>query len=176
MYQDDIAGVADESGCDGFPVEYSGNLGEGCSSGVIAGHQSQQDDHGRNDQGCGGYSSKGEGPGGGGGRDGRIESSDSGYSLMDLLPDSYSYKVQSCNVISEDIENPKFELEVRVNVLNEDGVKHFLSELNESIGCNFNTLKGRPDKRQQEAAGRATSKLRGFRKCGNKVNHCKSRN
>ena len=178
MYQDDIAGVAAESGGDGLQVEYSGNQGERCSSGVNAGHQSRQDDQGRRDQGSGGYSCEGEGPndGAGGGSDGLRDRSDNGYSIMDLLPDSYSYKVQSCNVLSEDIENPKFELEVRVNVLNEDGVRHFLSELNESIGCNFNMLKGRQDKRQQEATGRATSKLRGFRKCGNKVNHCKSQN
>ena len=50
MYQDDIAGVAAESGGDGLQVEYSGNQGERCDRGVNAGHQRRQDDQGRRDQ------------------------------------------------------------------------------------------------------------------------------
>ena len=56
-----------------------------------------------------------------------------------------------------------FDIELRVDVSSEDGVKTFLSELNESSGCTFNVKTGRPDKRPIGEKSRST--FRGYRKC-----------
>ena len=90
-------------------------------------------------------------------------------SLTDIveqfMPESYDYKIVSGS--SRCLSH--FEIEIRANVTTEAGVKQFLSELNVTSGCTFNTQSGRPDKRQDKNSSR--SKLRGFRKCFMNVKH-----
>ena len=63
--------------------------------------------------------------------------------LRGMLPANYSYKFVSHSIGQHSSEDIKFDLEVRVNVHDENNVKLFLSELNDSLGCTFNVQSGR---------------------------------
>ena len=68
--------------------------------------------------------------------------------LQAMLPESYKYKFLKYNMQQNNLQEIKFWLETRVNVSNQDSVKKFLAELNESTGCTFNTQSGRPDNKK----------------------------
>ena len=89
--------------------------------------------------------------------------------LTDFFPSDYQYKVVSHLVEENSVHNIKFDIELRVNVDNREGVTKFLSELNRSSQCTFNIKHGRQDKTQSEDSAR--SSYRGFRKCCLNVSH-----
>ena len=89
--------------------------------------------------------------------------------VRDFLPEGYEYKVESCKVLDDNSQNPKFCVEVRVNVDTDNGVQSFLANFNTSSGCTFNIQSGRQDKRQDSDTSR--SRYRGFRKCCMNVCH-----
>ena len=83
--------------------------------------------------------------------------------LLGLLPANYNYRIEKQEIKQSDHNNLQFDLEVRVNVKTVNGVKSFLSELNDSVGCTFNVKSGRPDRTQDSSTAR--SQYRGYRKC-----------
>ena len=83
--------------------------------------------------------------------------------LRDLFPQSQEYKVIHLENNDLGEGNVNFELEIRVNVKTEGEVKAFLAAFNQSSGCTFNILRGKPDRRQ--SGGRTLSQIRGYRKC-----------
>ena len=68
--------------------------------------------------------------------------------LRDLFPPNQDYKVKLLKHKDQSEENFNFELEIRVNVKTECEVKEFLAALNQSTGCTFNIMRGKPDRRQ----------------------------
>ena len=89
--------------------------------------------------------------------------------IKDFLPKNYEYKRVSQRIYDQRLDTFQFDLELRVKVNSEEEVKNFLQDLDSSSGCSFNQLNGRPDKRPKGA--KATSSLRGYRKCCNRVIH-----
>ena len=87
--------------------------------------------------------------------------------LRDFLPENYQYKIIKCD--DKNNNGEEFDIEVRVNVTTEHGVKNFLAEFNSSSGCTFNCQSGRQDKHQD--GGSARSRYRGYRKCCMNVSH-----
>ena len=68
------------------------------------------------------------------------------YLVQDFLPKNFEYKIKTCDVTEHSEQNIKFDIEMRVNVDSENGVKSFLGELNTSSGCTFRVedkIKGR---------------------------------
>ena len=78
------------------------------------------------------------------------------------VPESYEFKVLSCENCALRTDCVKFCIEMRVNVANKDEVKTFLQEFYQSSGCTFNMKSSRQDKFLDTATARA--KLRGFSK------------
>ena len=85
--------------------------------------------------------------------------------LQAMLPEHYRYKFLKYNMQQNNLQEIKFCLETRVDVSNQNSVKQFLSELNESTGCTFNIQSGRPDNNKESHR----AKCSGFRKCCMKV-------
>ena len=97
------------------------------------------------------------------GSDGKLTTEDI---VESFLPENYSYKVVSCDIVESSsflVSDVNFDLKVRVNVLQVDDVKGFLSSLNDSSGCSFNIKSGCADRRQ--AGPKARTLIRGYRKC-----------
>ena len=68
--------------------------------------------------------------------------------LRDLFPPNQDYKLKLLKHKGKSEENFNFELKIWVNVKTECEVKEFLAALNQSTGCTFNILRGKPDRRQ----------------------------
>ena len=68
--------------------------------------------------------------------------------LKDFFPTNYEYKVVRSGVTEHTGLNVKFDIELRVNVNMEEGVKTFLSDFNKSSQCTFNMRSGRQDRSQ----------------------------
>ena len=64
--------------------------------------------------------------------------------LRDLFPPNHDYKVKHLKHNDQIEENFNFELEIKT----ECEVKEFLAALNQSTGCTFNVMRGKPDRRQ----------------------------
>ena len=92
------------------------------------------------------------------------------YLVQDFLPKNFEYKIKTCDVTEHSEQNIRFDIELRVNVESENGVKSFLGEFNTSSGCTFNIQSGRQDKRQNKR-----SRYRGYRKCCMNVAHCEDK-
>ena len=82
--------------------------------------------------------------------------------INEMFPESYLFKVLSCENTELGTDCVKFCIEMRVNVANKDEVKKFLQEFYQSSGCTFNMQTGRQDRFLDTATARA--KLRGFSK------------
>ena len=83
--------------------------------------------------------------------------------VLDILPQQYSYRFIKCELEQENISTTSFDIEIRLNVSTDEGVKTFLQDFNSSSGCTYNMMSGRQDRKQDGQHSR--SKLRGFRKC-----------
>ena len=68
--------------------------------------------------------------------------------LCDLCPPNQDYKVKHLKQKDQSEENFNFKLEIRVNLKTECEVKEFVAALNQSTGCTFNIMRGKPDRRQ----------------------------
>ena len=93
--------------------------------------------------------------------------------VTDFFPTDYGYKVVNSIVTEQNEQNVKFDIEIRVNVNTQEGVKLFLSQFNQSSQCTFNQQSGRPDK--SESGTNPRSSYRGFRKCCLNVSHSDSK-
>ena len=58
--------------------------------------------------------------------------------INEMFPESYEFKVLSCENFEFGTDCVKFCIEMRVNVANKDEVKTFLQEFYQSSGCTFN--------------------------------------
>ena len=66
--------------------------------------------------------------------------------LRDFFPPNQDYKVKHLKQKDQSEENFNFELDFRVNLKTECVVKEFVAALHQSTGCNFNIMRGKPDK------------------------------
>ena len=92
--------------------------------------------------------------------------------ILSILPEGYLYKLLKVNANANfQLENPNFEIELRVNIAQEEAVKAFLEELYISLNCHFNILAGKRDRINCEST-KARYGIRGFRKCSMNVFQC----
>ena len=67
--------------------------------------------------------------------------------ILSILPEGYLYKLLKVNANANfQLENPNFEIELRVNIAQEEAVKAFLEELYICLNCRFNILAGKWDR------------------------------
>ena len=83
--------------------------------------------------------------------------------LLGILPQGYSYQFTRYKIHQHSGDEVQFTLEMRVNVCDQNNVKLFLSELNDSSHCTFNIKSGKPDRASDSDKARRV--LTGFRKC-----------
>ena len=77
--------------------------------------------------------------------------------LRDLFPPNQDYKVKHLKQKDQSKRNFNLEIEFRVNVKTECEVNEFVAILNQSTGCTFNIMRGKPDRRQ--SGGRTLSQF-----------------
>ena len=66
--------------------------------------------------------------------------------IIDWLPPEFDYLCIRQKSEKNQFAELKFTIEVRVNVTDKDGDQEFLSKLNTSSGCTFNSQSGEPDR------------------------------